>query len=193
MERVSNRDVDILVRSVLGRAPDDDFASGNDDLDPHVVEAPLVVMPVRRVDDNATAHHPIERLLQLPHSAMNVRFDRQARVHLMERDLNGETHDLLVMHPVCHGECLRRMDPLRKDFQCRSPHERTFCVSRRDRAKRLRAIAPNSTPARIAPAPRGGVNIACRLPKRGHGLRRQPNEELADVVLLSDRSAGTSG
>ncbi len=92
-ERVAERDVGIRVGGVrVGRVPDHEVVTWNTELDSTLVEPSFVMMPVRRFDDDVTAHDAVENLFEVVDRAPDPRFERRTRLQLVERDAKRSLH-----------------------------------------------------------------------------------------------------
>ena len=88
VERVADRDIDILMRMVrLGIAPDHDLAPWNFEIDTHPEQISLLAARVLAFDNDAARYDPVKQALELLGALTYSRRDRIRRVHMAERNL----------------------------------------------------------------------------------------------------------
>ena len=93
VEGVADRDVDILVRMVLGRISiDRDLRAGDLQIDPDLVEPSLALAAVRRSDGHPAADDTAVELVQTLEQFAYPLPRRGRRLHVAEGDLQRKWH-----------------------------------------------------------------------------------------------------
>ena len=93
VERVADRDMDILMRVPRRRvATDDDLPAGDRQVDAHAEQVSLLVAAVAALDDNAAADDAVEEPLEFCGAPANSRLQCRRGSHVPKRDLKRELH-----------------------------------------------------------------------------------------------------
>jgi len=109
VERVADRDIDILMRMVrLGIAPDYDLAPRNFEIDTHPEQISLLAAGVLAFDNDAARYDPVKQVLELLGALTYSRRDGIRRVDMAESNLKWQLHRILhsVSTNVGDGERL---------------------------------------------------------------------------------------
>lgn len=102
VEGVADRDVDVLVLMVLGRvAADDDVAALHEDVQPDVVDAPVLLVAMRRLDHDLAGRHAVEAALEPLDALLHLGLDRRRGLHVPETDRGLHLHGLFLL-PMGH-------------------------------------------------------------------------------------------
>jgi hypothetical protein len=94
IEGVTDGDVDILVRMVLGaRMPDMDVLARNGDAEAYVVELSLPMVAVRSLYDDIAADDAIVKVFELVGHFADARFDGWRGLHILKADPQRSLHE----------------------------------------------------------------------------------------------------
>ena len=87
-ECIAQRDICILM-GVIGRmrSSNRDLLTGYREIDPDVVQRSLVLMMLRWLDDNVTAHDMSTELVETRGELSNAGLERRRGLHVAKRDL----------------------------------------------------------------------------------------------------------
>ena len=96
VERVADRDIDILMRMVrLGIAPDHDLAPWNFEIDTHPEQITLLAAGVLAFDNDAARYDPVKEAFERLGALTYSRRDGIRRVHVAESNLKWQLHRIL--------------------------------------------------------------------------------------------------
>jgi hypothetical protein len=88
VERVADRDIDILMRMVrLGVAPDRDLAPGYFEINPHPEQITLLAAGMLALDNDAARYDPVKEAFERLGALTNSRSDSIRRGHMSESNL----------------------------------------------------------------------------------------------------------
>src|SRR5579862_1732488 len=91
----------VLVDMVLSGIPtDDDRRARHDELDPHMEQLALMMVPVALLDHHLTAGDAVEELLELLDAPRDLGFQGRRSRHVAERDLRRNLHGSLEVRMV---------------------------------------------------------------------------------------------
>ncbi len=76
----------------LGRAIDDQFTARDGHIDPHNVRFALVMVAMRRFDDDSAARNAIEKRVKLCRFFADIFLNGVRTRHIAESDLQGNLH-----------------------------------------------------------------------------------------------------
>jgi len=99
VERVTQDDVDVLVAIAVGALHvDDDVLAGDCQLDLDVENLALMVVPVRRIDDDAAGLDAVGKGAQVVGELADAGLDGWGAFHVSEGDLDRDGHDVVSLY-----------------------------------------------------------------------------------------------